>query len=119
MANPLTPPKERNVSARSMWETYLIRTGADSMYRQEGTYHYQLNFLRETLERIEVVLQDEGLPPDQVERILRSILYGTPSKTDAEERIRMREEMTRLAMQAPSPLMSDQMDWGRRERAKP
>ncbi|MBO3751556.1 hypothetical protein J5X84_36250 [Streptosporangiaceae bacterium NEAU-GS5] len=96
-------------SARALWQEYLIRIGADDMYRREPVFYAQWNFLRETLERIEVVLQDEHLPPDQVERILRSILYGGPSKSDAERRLETIQQMKDLAARTPEPLLRERL----------
>lgn len=75
--------------ADELWNSYQIR--GREKYERDAAYHYQLDVLRYTLNHLAVVLDNEGIPEDRADRILRSVLYGTPNAADADQRIRDHE----------------------------
>ena len=84
---------------------HFQRTGQPRAGAFDGAYQYQVTVLRDLLTRLEVILDDEGVPRDTAKRVIRCMLYGMPSQADAELRMRQTEEMTKLLMeQAPPPI---------------
>ncbi|MER5649687.1 hypothetical protein [Streptosporangium sp. NPDC002524] len=92
------------MSARQIWESYLRRTGAAEMYGREPVYFQQLNQIRDLMTRLEVILEDEEIAPEQRERILRSVVYGTPTVAEAEQRLNERNERLLQTYRAGVPL---------------
>lgn len=84
-----------------LFRSYARRMGLALTAHQDGQFDYSLNVLREILQRLEVILEDEGVEPEKATRILRCLLYGAPSEADAEERIRTHQEMVKLMQAAP------------------
>lgn len=77
-------------------ESYLQRTGQPRDSQRDAHYAYEWSVLRDMLARLEVILDDEGVPRVTAERVLRCLLYGAPSAADADERIAMREHAVSL-----------------------
>ncbi len=78
-------------SAERLWASHLDRIGGREMYDCDPGYRYQFDIMRDVLNRLSVVLEDESLPTEQAERIMRSVLYGTSSVADAVQRVRAHE----------------------------
>lgn len=89
--------------ARALTESYLRRTGKprDGL---DAHYHYQWTVLRDLMSRLEVILDDEGIDREQAGRILRCLLYGSPSPVDAELRMKQDEQLKEALAQAPRTL---------------
>lgn len=58
----------------------------------DGLYQYEMTVLRDMLGRLEVILDDEGVPREVAQRVIRCMLYGSPSPAAAEERMRCDRE---------------------------
>jgi hypothetical protein len=86
--------------AYALTESYLRRTGKprDGL---DAHYQYQWTVLRDLLSRLEVILDDEGIDREQAERILRCLLYGSPSVADAEDRIEITERLKEALSREP------------------
>lgn len=82
-------------------EDYQRRTGVPRDLALDGHYAYQWAVLRDLLSRLEVILDDEGIPRETAERVLRCLLYGSPSPADAEQRMRQQDEMVKLLSEQP------------------
>ena len=67
----------------------------------DGLYQYEITILRDMLDRLEVILGDEGVPQATGERVIRCMLYGSPSPAAAEERMRRDAEMVKLLSERP------------------
>jgi hypothetical protein len=67
----------------------------------DAAFQYQVTVLRELVLRLEGVLEDEGVPAETRERVIRCMVYGTPSAADAELRAEQQEEMAGLLAAAP------------------
>lgn len=65
----------------------------------DAFYSYELSLLRDMLDRLEVILDDEGVPRDVAVRVLRCLLYGSPSAVAAEMRMAQEKEIIRLMEQ--------------------
>jgi hypothetical protein len=68
-------------------DSYLHRTGQPRDGRLDAAYAYQWAVLRDMLGRLEVILDDEDVPREVACRVLRCLLYGSPSAADAEQRM--------------------------------
>lgn len=62
----------------------------------DGLYQYEMTLLRDMLDRLEVILDDENVPREIAVRVIRCLLYGSPSPAAAEERMRRDAEMVKL-----------------------
>jgi hypothetical protein len=86
-------------------ESYLARTGQPRAGQRDAHYSYQWTVLRDMLARLEVILDDEDVPRETAERVIRCLLYGAPSAADADERMEQHAEMVNLmARVPPSPM---------------
>jgi hypothetical protein len=66
---------------------------------------YQRTVLRDLLTRLEVVLADEGVDPATVVRVIRCMLYGSPSEANARLRMAHDQRLMELARRvAPMPI---------------
>jgi hypothetical protein len=67
-------------------------------------FNYQVEFIREAMARIEVVLEDNEIPHGVIDRCLKGMLYGFPVEADAELRKQYTEQITILnASRPPDP----------------
>ncbi len=87
--------------ADELWLSYLKRTGGISTYREEPEYRYRLDTLRDQLRLLAMILEDEQISPEQADRILRSFLYGGPTVSDAEQRLRDQKRLAELLSTSP------------------
>jgi hypothetical protein len=87
--------------AHDLIADYFKRTGQAQDSALDGAYRYHLGGLRDILSRLEVILDDEGVPRETAQRVMRCLLYGVPSVADAELRMRQQEEMVRLISSTP------------------
>jgi hypothetical protein len=67
----------------------------------DGLYQYEMTVLRDMLSRLEVILDDEGVDREVAQRVIRCMLYGSPSPAAAEERIRRDAETAKLLSGRP------------------
>lgn len=82
-------------------EDYRHRTGTSRAAQLDAHYAYQWSVLRDMLGRLEVILDDEGIPRETTERVLRCLLYGSPSQADAELRVEQDERLKEALMRTP------------------
>jgi hypothetical protein len=82
-------------------ESYLARTGQPRDGQRDAQYAYQWTVLRDMLARLEVILDDEDVPRETAERVMRCLLYGAPSAADAEQRMERDREMIDLMARVP------------------
>ena len=87
--------------ASHLMEDYFRRTGRPGAMALDAAYQYQTTVLRDLLERLEVILDDEHVPVVVIQRVLRCMLYGSPSVVDAELRMQQAEQITQLAARVP------------------
>jgi hypothetical protein len=80
---------------------YLGRTGAPHVTGLDAAYQYEWTVLRDMLGRLEVILDDEGVPRETAERVIRCMLYGSPSPAAAEERMRREAEVVKMLNDRP------------------
>jgi hypothetical protein len=81
---------------------YLGRTGAPREMGLDAAYQYEWTVLRDMLSRLEVILDDEGVPRETAERVIRCVLYGSPSPGAAEERMRREADVVKLLNERPA-----------------
>lgn len=92
-------------------ETYFRRLGHPGDSAMDGVWQFERTMLRDMLSRLEIILEDEGVDRATLERILRCLLYGSPSPAVAE--LRMREtERTMEMLQRMPPVPLDPQVWG-------
>jgi hypothetical protein len=87
--------------ARHVVEAYFRRTGRPGDQALDAAYQFEVSVLRDVLSRLEAILDDEGVPRETAERIIRCMVYGAPSPTDAELRMQQSERMIDLLSHAP------------------
>ena len=80
---------------------YFRRTGQPGDMSLDACYQYEMTVLRDMLSRLEVILDDEGVPHEVAERVIRCMLYGSPSPAAAGERMRREAEMVKLLAGRP------------------
>lgn len=69
-------------------------------------YSLQVNLLREMLAMLETILEQEGVPWETATRVIRSVLYGTPSVAEGQYRRHLQTQMADLlATQTPPPVV--------------
>ena len=91
-------------------ESYQQRTGQPRDRHRDAAYSYQWAVLRDMLARLEVILDDEGVPRETAERVLRCLLYGSPSVVDADDRMERDAELKKLLTEQPSPHVNEIRD---------
>lgn len=87
--------------ANHLVETYRDRTGQPRDSALDGAWQYQWTVLRDMLSCLEVILDDEGVPRETAVRVLRCLLYGSPSVADAELRMGQEQRMMELLARVP------------------
>jgi hypothetical protein len=89
--------------AAQIIEDYFQRKGQPRASALDAAYQFEMTMLRDMLSRLEVVLEDENVHPDKVCRILRCMLYGSPSPAAAELRMRQEQETVNLLNRTAEP----------------
>ncbi len=82
--------------ADRIWQSYAWRMGLSPLASKDAQQQYGIALLRDVVLRLDVILDDEGVDHDTAVRVIRCLLYGTPSDADAIERLRVQEEMVKL-----------------------
>jgi hypothetical protein len=85
--------------ASGLAESYFRRLGHPAT--MDGVWQFEHAVLRDMLSRLEVILDDEGVPRETAERVIRCVLYGSPSPAVAELRMRERERTIELLERLP------------------
>ncbi len=78
----------------------------------DGLYQFEMTVLRDMLDRLEIILDDEGVPREIAVRVIRAMLYGAPSPAAAEERIRRESEVVDLLSARPASIHVTGIDPG-------
>ncbi len=91
-------------------ESYLRRSGQPRDGERDACYAYEMAVLRDMLARLEVILDDEGVPREIAVRVMRCLLYGAPSAADAEQRMKQQDELLKLLTERPSPHVNEIRD---------
>lgn len=99
-------------SAIHDWERRTRRPGA---HHNDPHFQHHNHVLREILERLEIVLEDEGVPEDTIRRAIRCMLYGSPHTSDAELRQEQQKLLAEVLQNRPVitglALPDDVKDW--------
>ena len=82
-------------------EEYFERKGQPRASALDAAYQFEMTVLRDMLSRLEVILEDEGVSRETIERVIRCMLYGSPSLADAELRMQQDAEMVKLLSERP------------------
>jgi hypothetical protein len=91
--------------ASEIIEDYFRRTGKPGDLSLDAVYQYEMTLLRDMLGRLEVILDDEGVEAATAKRVIRCMLYGSPSPAAAEMRMRQESRMADLlACTPPMPV---------------
>ena len=87
--------------AHQLVADYFRRRNVPADSHLDGLYQYEMTILRDMLDRLEVILDDEGVDRKTAQRVIRCMLYGSPSPAAAEERMRRDAEMVTLMNRLP------------------
>lgn len=79
--------------ARERWADRM--PGAHHAYMNDPTTHYQVQLMDAILATVDMAMEDEGVPEDARQRIIRTVVYGSPNPADAEVRIAQQKEAER------------------------
>jgi hypothetical protein len=60
---------------------YQSRMG--HLVQADAWYQYQLEMLRTMLTRMQIVLEDEGVPEEMIRSVIRCLIYGSPDPSEA------------------------------------
>ena len=82
--------------AHAIVSDYFRRRNIPPDSQLDGLYQYEITLLRDKLDRLEVILDDEGVPRETAGRVIRCMLYGSPSPAAAEERMRRENETAEM-----------------------
>jgi hypothetical protein len=75
-------------------------TGGEQL--RDAAYQYQYTVLREILSVVEDVLNEEGVPREVAERIIRTVIYGgRPHRADADQRIELTAQLAEALQHRP------------------
>ena len=67
------------------------------LYNTDAMYHAEVRRFQHLLDITRMAMEDEGVDPRVIDRVLNRIVYGVPDGADAYERIdKHREEVRRL-----------------------
>lgn len=90
--------------AAHLIEDYFGRTGQPGDSALDGVFMFERALLRDLLTRLEVALEDEDVPRETRIRVIRCMLYGSPSPAVAELRMRQVDWMqAQMAAMPPLP----------------
>ena len=87
--------------ASGIVEDYFRRTAQPGDSALDACFMLERTILRDMLSRLEVILQDEDVDRGTAERVIRCMLYGSPSPAAAEERMWRDQEMVNLLNRTP------------------
>jgi len=87
--------------ANALIEDYFRRLGHPRASAMDAVWQFEHTMLRDMLSRLEVILKDEGVDPATAERVIRCMLYGSPSPAVAELRMRQADEQVKLLERLP------------------
>jgi hypothetical protein len=91
--------------ANALSEDYFRRIGHPGDGAMDAAWQFQHTLLRDMLQRLEVILDDEGVDRPTGERVIRSLLYGSPLPAEAERRMREERRMIELLEHVPSSVV--------------
>lgn len=88
--------------AHQLVHDYFRRTGRPGDQALDAAYQFEMAVLRDMLDRLELILDDEGVPRDVAMRVIRCLLYGAPSPAAAELRMQQERQIVDLMGRLPS-----------------
>jgi hypothetical protein len=88
-------------AARDLIQDYYRRKGQPGRGTRDGFYQYEVAQLTDLLCRLEVILDDEGVDGDTRRRVIRAMLYASPSEAEAEYRMTQEREMIEMLKERP------------------
>lgn len=78
---------------------YLARMpDARTAYYKDPTYHAHIMLMRRLLSAVDMAMEDEGIEETTRIRVLRCVMYGVPSESEALERMADVDRRTAEAM---------------------
>lgn len=96
------------IDAEQLTQLHFQRLGLpNEALLNDPTYRAQMEWLRDMVRRLGIVLEDEGIPDETAERIVRGVLYGAPTEEAAKQRMRQQEERRRFLMEMDIVRASD------------
>jgi hypothetical protein len=88
--------------ASGVFDSYMARTG-QSVPPLDGAQQYQYTVLRDMVMRLEVIMEDEGVPHEVTARVIRCLIYGAPGDADAVLRVEQDARMAEILMHSVTP----------------
>lgn len=81
------------IDARELAGKYLHRMGHTYRTSLDASGQWQLLWLKETVTRLAVILEDEGVSDETAARVVRSLLYGAPTESEAALRMQKDDQL--------------------------
>lgn len=92
--------------ARERWSRRI--PGADRIRLSDPIAHFQTHYIDTMLTLADMAMEDEGIPEETRQRVIRTVVYGSPNPADVELRIAQHEENMARILNAP-PLLDPTM----------
>lgn len=105
----ILPDRPGRSYAHQIVSDYFRRRNVPPDSHLDGLYQYEMTLLRDMLDRLEVILDDEGVPREIAMRVIRCMLYGSPSPAAAEERMRREKEVAEQVNRMPPVIHFDKV----------
>lgn len=79
-------------------EDHIARRGLRESFLNDPALHFQVTVLRDHLRLTHMAMMDEGLDPDVIDRVLRTVVYGAlPGRADVDARMDVQRRFTEYA----------------------
>jgi hypothetical protein len=95
--------------ARAAIHDWERRTARPGPHNNDAHFQYQTFVLQDLVDRLEIIMDDEGIPEEKIRRVIRCMLYGSPHPADALVREEQQKQITELLMtRPPAPISVSQ-----------
>lgn len=88
--------------ARERWARRM--PGATHVQHYDAVTHFQTHYIDTMLTLADMAMEDEGIPEHVRQRVIRTVVYGSPNPADAELRITQHEQDVARLLEQNLPL---------------
>lgn len=84
----------------------------DAAARLDPTHHWKTTWMQRMLHLVDMAMDDEGVPADVRQRVVRTLLFGSPDETEATQRYEVDQQRIQDLMgQPPAPVRLATPPW--------
>jgi hypothetical protein len=80
---------------------FIEQTGGEHAYAHDGQYHYEIESIKRLMRMAEMAMRQEGIGDVTRERVIKTMIFGSPNHVDAEKRMKTIAEQVKLTAQFP------------------